>query len=47
MKKDNNSPEIKHEAKPCSHEKTFVAVRHASGMKLVKCSDCRCTIYFG
>ena len=26
--------------KPCKHEKTHVAVRHASGIKLVKCSGC-------
>jgi len=24
----------------CKHEKTHVAVRHASGIKLVKCSVC-------
>ena len=25
---------------PCKHENTYVAVRHVSGIKLVKCSDC-------
>jgi hypothetical protein len=24
----------------CKHEKTYVAVRHESGIKLIKCSDC-------
>jgi hypothetical protein len=35
------------EKKPCNHEKTHVAVRHANGMKLVKCSDCKATVYCG
>ena len=26
--------------KPCKHEKTHVAVRHVSGIRLVKCSGC-------
>jgi len=24
----------------CKHEKTYVAVRHESGIKIVKCCDC-------
>lgn len=24
----------------CTHENTYVAVRHVSGIKLVKCKDC-------
>jgi hypothetical protein len=24
----------------CEHKKTYVAVRHVSGIQLVKCSDC-------
>jgi len=35
------------EKKTCKHEKTYVAVRHAGGMKLVKCSNCNCTVYCG
>ena len=27
-------------SQPCKHEKTYVAVRHVSGLKLVKCSIC-------
>ncbi len=30
---------------PCKHERTYVAVRHVSGSKLVKCSVCNCTVY--
>ena len=32
------------EKKPCKHERTYVAVRHVSGLKLVKCSDCNCRV---
>ena len=35
------------EKKTCKHENTYVAVRHVGGMKLVKCSDCNCTVYCG
>ena len=28
----------------CKHEKTYVAVRHVSGIKLVKCSGCGATV---
>lgn len=28
---------------PCEHNKTHVAVRHESGIQLVKCSDCGTT----
>jgi hypothetical protein len=31
----------------CKHEKTYVAVRHESGIKLVKCSGCNQTVYCG
>lgn len=24
----------------CEHKKTYVAVRHVSGLRLVKCADC-------
>jgi len=24
----------------CEHKRTYVAVRHVSGIKLVKCCDC-------
>jgi len=26
--------------KICNHHKTYVAVRHVSGIRLIKCSDC-------
>jgi len=36
------------EQKPaCQHVNTYVAVRHASGMKLVKCRDCGKSVYCG
>lgn len=28
----------------CTHDKTYVAVRHVSGIKLVKCSNCGKTL---
>ena len=28
------------EEEDCKHERTYVAVRHVSGIELVKCSDC-------
>jgi transcription elongation factor Elf1 len=28
----------------CAHVKTYVAVRHVSGISLVKCSDCGQTL---
>ena len=28
----------------CQHTKTYVAVRHVSGIQLVKCSDCGQTL---
>ena len=28
------------EIKECTHPNTYVAVRHVSGIKLVRCSDC-------
>ena len=31
---------IKMDKETCKHEKTYVAVRHVSGIKLVKCSHC-------
>lgn len=31
----------------CQHDKTYVAVRHESGVKLVKCRDCNQTVYCG
>ena len=35
------------ENRVCNHENTYVAVRHVGGIKLVKCSDCNCTVYCG
>lgn len=32
------------EKKTCKHERTYVAVRHVGGLKLVKCLDCNCTV---
>jgi len=32
------------QSKVCKHEKTHVAVRHVSGIRLVKCSDCGQTL---
>ncbi len=32
------------QAKVCKHEKTYVAVRHESGIQIVKCSDCGQTL---
>ena len=32
------------EKEPCKHEKTYVAVRHVSGIKLVKCCKCNSVI---
>ena len=28
----------------CQHVRTYVAVRHVSGLTLVKCSDCGCAV---
>lgn len=28
----------------CEHKRTYVAVRHVSGIQLVKCSDCGQTV---
>jgi hypothetical protein len=34
-------PKEKQVVKPkCEHKRTHVAVRHVSGIQLVKCSDC-------
>ena len=30
--------------KKCEHKRTYVAVRHESGIKLIKCKDCSCYI---
>lgn len=32
------------QTQPCKHEKTYVAARHVSGLTLVKCSICGCTL---
>ncbi len=31
---------VRNEKTKCKHENTYVAVRHESGLKLVKCRDC-------
>ena len=30
--------------KKCTHQETFVAVRHESGLQLVKCKKCGATL---
>ena len=37
MKKQN---EKQVEKPKCEHKRTYVAVRHVSGIQLVKCQDC-------
>ena len=36
--KEIKNPQEKKET--CKHERTYVAVRHISGLSLVKCKDC-------
>lgn len=39
-----NSKEKQVEKPKCEHKRTYVAVRHVSGIQLVKCSDCGRTV---
>ncbi len=35
---------MKNTKEKCKHPNTYVAVRHVSGIQLVKCSDCGQTV---